>query len=81
LGTAISKKIGSAVRRNRIRRLLKEFFRLHRGDLVQGVDLVVTPKRGIDPEQLGFVSVAAEFMALFAKLRAETTQRASQIST
>jgi len=44
LGLAVSRRAGNAVRRNRIKRMLREAFRLHRHEWPGGLDLVVMTK-------------------------------------
>jgi ribonuclease P protein component len=41
LGMSVSRRVGTAPRRNRIKRLLREAFRLHRANWPTGLDLVV----------------------------------------
>jgi ribonuclease P protein component len=45
VGFTVGKVLGGAVERNRVRRRLREAVRLHLGELVAPVDLVIHPKK------------------------------------
>ena len=49
LGLSVSRKAGSAVFRNRLRRLYREAFRLKRACLPTGIDLVLIPRGSKEP--------------------------------
>ncbi len=66
LGLAVSRKTGCAVMRNRVKRVLREFFRLHQAALPQGADMVVVPKRALKPDQLSLAIVEQELVPLLA---------------
>ena len=46
LGITVSSRVGNAVARNRVKRLVREFFRTRRHELRAAVDLVVIAKPG-----------------------------------
>jgi ribonuclease P protein component len=47
LGIVASKKAGNAVKRNYLKRRIREFFRLHKSRLPPSTDIVVVAKKGI----------------------------------
>lgn len=62
LGVTVTKKIGTAVRRNRVKRLVREAFRLDPTLVPAGIDLVVIAKDGA-PE-LRLADVQGEWNAV-----------------
>jgi ribonuclease P protein component len=53
LGLSVSRKVGPATLRNRLRRLYREAFRLTRSELPTGLDLVLIPRRPEVPSLAG----------------------------
>ncbi|MFT5358758.1 MAG: ribonuclease P protein component [Polyangiales bacterium] len=58
LGITVTKKIGNAVARNRVKRVVREAFRLHRELFTPDVDIVFIAKRGAP--KLGLTQVLQE---------------------
>ncbi|MAE94756.1 MAG: ribonuclease P protein component [Deltaproteobacteria bacterium] len=46
LGLAVSRRVGNAVQRNRVKRRVRSWFRRERGNVPEGLDLVVIARRG-----------------------------------
>ena len=44
LGVTVSKKLGHAVVRNRVRRRFRELYRLHKGDMLPGYDIIMVAR-------------------------------------
>ncbi len=65
LGLSVSRKVGQATVRNRWKRLLREAFRLSKDRLPDGLDLVVIPREGVEPELAG---LRESLVALAARL-------------
>ncbi len=68
VGFTVTRKMGNAVRRNSIKRLLREFFRLHGHKLPQGIDIVVVPKKILIDKPINFKFVQSELAPLVDKL-------------
>lgn len=66
LGLAVTRKTGCAVMRNRVKRVVREFFRLNQGRLASGHDLVVVPKKTLQPLELTLAVAEREFSPLLA---------------
>jgi ribonuclease P protein component len=53
LGITVSARVGKAVVRNRIKRLLREFFRRHRYEILPRRDIVIIARKGTEKLSLG----------------------------
>lgn len=60
LGVVVSKKVGGSVVRSRVKRLLRESFRVHQHELAQAVDLVLVARPSIAGRD--FMEVERDFL-------------------
>jgi ribonuclease P protein component len=63
IGLSVSRKYGSAVRRNRLRRLYREAFRATRAELPVGLDLILIPKGSVEPALLDLCESLRQLVA------------------
>ena len=64
-GWSIKRTFGTAVRRNRIRRRLREIVRLHRQEIALGWDIVIHPRSSA--ATAGFSALAEELLRLIPR--------------
>jgi ribonuclease P protein component len=63
LGITTSKRTGKAVTRNKIRRLVREVYRLHKAYFPPGYDIMISAKKGAG--DLDFWEVSEELLGFF----------------
>ena len=51
IGVTVSRKVGRAHLRNKVKRWVREAFRRHRSELPTGLDLVMVARKGRAPER------------------------------
>ena len=70
LGLSVSKKVGTAVKRNGVRRRLKEIFRSSMARLPGGLDLVISARPAA--AEASFEELNEEFLRSLRKLGKDT---------
>ena len=60
VGVVVSKKVGGSVVRSRVKRLLRESFRLHQNEFTQPLDLVLVARPSIAGRK--FAEVESDFL-------------------
>ena len=66
LGFTVGKKVGCAVQRNRVRRRLREIYRLHEGELRLGYDIVVVAR--VRAVYAGYRQLERQFLTAAGRL-------------
>lgn len=71
LGVSVSRRVGGAVERNHVKRLLREAFQLEGGGLPDGVDVVVVarPEARVVAERDGLDGIRGALAELIARAR------------
>ena len=65
LGISVSKKVGNSVVRHRVKRLIKESYRLHENIFNSGLDIVVIARQSV--ATVGFFEVESALLHLTKK--------------
>ena len=63
LGITVSRKAGNSVIRNKVKRLIREFFRLHKACFPRGYDILIVARKGAG--NLDYRKVKEELGAFF----------------
>ena len=69
LGIAISKKVGKAVKRNKIRRIIRENYRLIKETIGIGHNIVIIWKKNIKIEEATFANIQKDMKKTFEKAK------------
>lgn len=66
LGLTVGKKVGNAVIRNRVRRKLKEIYRLHETEIKAGFDIVIVAR--VKSQNAKYAALESDMLKLINKM-------------
>ena len=66
LGVTVSTKVGHAVVRNRVRRRFRELYRLHRGELLPGYDIIMVAR--VRADAMPYQKLESQYLRCLAEL-------------
>ena len=69
LGLAISKKAGHAYQRNRVRRLIKECYRLHELEIIKNISVIFLWKKNVDIKTADFYQIEKDMLEILKKAK------------
>ena len=78
LGVSVSKKVGNSVVRHRVKRLVKECYRLRENMFINGIDIVFLARKGAD--KLDFSETEREVMRLMTLSHAVIKEKGNDLS-
>lgn len=66
LGVTVSTKLGHAVVRNRVRRRFRELYRLHKGDMLPGYDIIMVAR--VRAAELPYAKLEKQYLRCLSEL-------------
>ena len=69
IGIAVSKKVGKANKRNRLKRLIRESYRLQKDYLLEGFNIVFIWNKGVNIENLNYSIISEDIINLLKRAR------------
>lgn len=76
LGVTVSRRVGGAVVRNRVKRLVREAYRRHKADFPAGTELVVVARP--EAAKVAYAAVVAELFEVGRRIRSGGARSRSQ---
>lgn len=67
LGIAISKKIGKAVKRNRIKRLIRENYKNFENNIKDGTNILIIINKNVDIKEISYTDIFKDFEKILKK--------------
>ena len=69
LGIAISVKIGKAVKRNRLKRLIREAYYIYEDDIFEKIEIVFLCKKNVQVDNIKFVQIKNDMEVILKKAK------------